>query len=158
MKSVAFLSFLLLVTSFPGHAQRNQSPPASSSDSKLITVINRANWCTVCKANGQRFEALLRPYIAQGVSVYINDLTNDTTRAVSKLELQNANVYKAVTTRPQKGIGHLLKSCGLAKDKKRTEVSGVVTFIDPTTHKQLKQLSIATPDDEMKVTIENLLK
>ena len=35
---------------------------ARLSDPKLIAVVNRANWCGVCKANGPRFGALLTPY------------------------------------------------------------------------------------------------
>ncbi len=56
-------------------------------------------------------------------------------------------------------MGKMLKSCGLAKDKKQSSLpSGIVTFIHPKTHKQIKQLSIASTDEEMKTTIETLLK
>ena len=158
-KLKSLFAILLMASSFVSNAQDNQNVPKQSENPKLIAVVNRANWCSVCKANGQRFGELLMPYAAKGVTIYFNDLTNDATKAASKLALQNANVYEAVTTRPRKGMGHLLKSCGLAKNKKvTTEASGIVTFINPKTHKQLKQLSIASSDEEMKSTIENLLK
>jgi hypothetical protein len=160
MKKVkSMLVILLMATSFMSNAQDNRSMPKQSDNPKLIAVVNRANWCAICKENGQRFAELLMPYTAQGVNVYVNDLTNDTTKAASKSELQKVNVYEAVTTTPRKGMGHLLKSCGLAKDKKlATEATGIVTFINPKTHKQLKQLSITNSDEEMKATIETLLK
>ena len=93
------------------------------------------------------------------MAVYTNDLTNPTTMAASEVELQRAGIYEAVTTIPRKGMGRMLKACGLVNDKKQlTDVSGIVTFIDPKTHRQVKQLSIASPDADMKATIDNLLK
>ena len=130
-----------MATCFAGNGQDNGSIPKQAEDSQLIAVVNRANWCTVCKENGQRFGELLMPYAARGVIIYINDLTNDTTKAVSKAALQKANIYEAVTTQPRKGMGKMLKSCGLVKDKKQSiEASGIVIFISPKTHKQLKRL------------------
>ncbi len=157
-KLKSLFSILLMASSFVSNAQDNQGIPKQSENPKLIAVVNRANWCSICKANGQRFGELLMPYAAKGVTIYFNDLTNDTTKLASKLSLQKENIYEAVTTTPRKGMGHLLKSCGLTKDKKVSiETSGIVTFINPKTHKQLKQLSIASTDEEMKSTIENLL-
>lgn len=152
MKKVKFLfAILLLATSFVANAQ--------NGNSKLIAVVNRANWCMVCKANGERFGANLMPYAAKGVTILLNDLTNDTTIAASNTALKNAGVYKAVYSVKRKGMGKMLQSCGLAKDKTSKSLpSGIVTFINPTTHKQLKQLSIAISDEEMKTTIDNLLK
>lgn len=148
-----------MATSFVNNAQDNDSMPKQSENPKLIAVVNRANWCAVCRANGERFGALIMPYTAKGVTIYMNDLTNDTTKAASKLELEKANIYEAVTTIPRKGVGKMLKSCGLTKDKKQSSLpSGIVIFINPKTHKQLKQLSIASSDEQMKTIIENLLK
>jgi hypothetical protein len=160
MNSVkSILAIVLVATSFVSNAQDNHSMSKQSENPKLLAVVNRANWCAVCRANGARFGALIMPYTAKGINIYMNDLTNDTTKATSKLELEKANIYEAVTTIPRKGIGKMLKSCGLAKDKKQSLLpSGIVTFINPKTHKQLKQLSIASSDEEMRTTIESLLK
>lgn len=158
-KTTLIFALLVMAISFASNAQDNQGLLKHPANPKLIAVVNSADWCPVCKANGPRFGALAMPYAARGVSIYVNDLTNETTKAASKSALENAGIYEAVTTIPRKGIGHLLKSCGLAKDKRKlTEVSGIATFINPETHKQLKQLSIAGSDDAMKATIESLLK
>lgn len=155
----SILAIVLVATSFVSNAQDNDSMPKQSENPKLIAVVNRANWCAVCRANGERFGALIIPYTAKGVTIYMNDLTNDTTKAASKLELEKANIYDAVTTIPRKGMGKMLKSCGLTKDKKQSSLpSGIVIFINPKTHKQLKQLSIVSSDEQMKTIIENLLK
>ena len=152
----AFLAVAGMAISLVGNAQ---DMPAQSLNPKLIAVLNRANWCNVCRANGQRFGAVLMPYAAKGVNIYINDLTNSTTKATSEAELQKANVYEAVTTVPRKGMGKVLKACGLLHDKKQlSDVSGIVTLIDPKTHRQLTQFSIARSDGEVKNTIDNLLK
>jgi hypothetical protein len=152
------LAILFMAISPVSNAQDNQSMPKQLENPTLIAVVNRANWCTICKANGERFGALIMPYTAKGINIYMNDLTNDSTKAASRFALQKANIYEAVTTLPRKGVGHLFKSCGLAKDKKlKTEASGIVIFINPKTHRQLKQLSIASSDEEMKSAIENLL-
>jgi hypothetical protein len=160
MKKVkALFTILLLASSFVSQAQNNHDMPAQSANPQLIAVVNKANWCAICKANGQRFGAVLMSYAAKGVNIYFNDLTNDSTKAASKMELQKLNVYEAVTTVPRKGMGKLLKSCGLAKDKKiKTEVSGIVTFVDPKTNKQINQESITISDEDLKTMIEKLLK
>lgn len=142
-----------LVASLFGFSQEQ-----SKQSTKLIAVVNRANWCVVCKENGQRFGELINSYTSNGIMIYLNDLTNDSTTQASKKILQEANIYDAVITVPRKGLGKMLKSCGLAKDKKQTALaSGIVIFINPATQKQLKQESIAIADIEMKQIINNLL-
>lgn len=156
MKKVKLIiTALLFANSFVSFAQL----PEHSSEPKLIAVVNRVNWCAVCKTNAERFGAVLFSYASKGVNIYINDLTDEKTKETSKQELEKANIYKAVTTTPRKGMGKALKSCGLIKDKKQTsDIAGIVTFVDPKTFKQLKQLSIAESDEEMKKNITNLLK
>ncbi|MBF2709475.1 hypothetical protein [Flavobacterium soyangense] len=148
------MATLLLATSFGSIAQTIPH----SENPKLIAVVNTAKWCGVCKANAARFSAVLMPYAAKGVNIYMNDITDETTKEASKKELEKANVYVAVSTIPRKGMGKMLKSCGLVSDKKQIQdVSGIVTFINPKTHKQVKQLSIAASDEVMTATINSLL-
>lgn len=156
MKKVQLIIAVFLVAS--GFSSYAQVLP-HSSDPKLIAVVNKANWCGVCKANAERFGAVLLPYASEGVNIYFNDLTNKATKVASQQELQKANVYETVTSIPRKGVGKMLKACGLVKDKKQTQdVAGIVTFIDAKTHKQLKQISIGESDAEIQKIINNLLK
>jgi hypothetical protein len=144
----------LLTASMLGLAQEKQTKQTV----KLIAVVNRANWCAVCKANGQRFGKVIDLYSSRGVSVYFNDLTNDTTTQGSKKLLEEEGLYDAVITIPRKGMGKMLKACRIIDDKKQTTLaSGTVTFISPVSHKQLKQESIAASDIELKNIIDNLL-
>ena len=151
MKKVKlFIATLLMASGFSSFAQTQ----VQSTNPKVIAVVNRANWCGVCKANGARFGAVLMPYAEKGVNVYMNDLTNETTKEASRQELEKANVYETVNTIPRKGMGKALRVCHLVKDKKQTQdVAGIVTFIDPVSHKQLKQISISVSDEEMNSII-----
>jgi hypothetical protein len=153
------ITILLMATGFVSNAQHSNNISTQPDSPKLIAVVNRANWCAVCRANGERFGALIMPYASKGLNIYINDLTNDATKAASKSALEKENIYDAVIAIPRKGMGKMLKSCGLAKDKKQSlQPAGIVTFINPKNHKQIKQLSIASTDEEMKSTIEKFLK
>jgi hypothetical protein len=153
-KTKMFFAFLILATSVNSYAQM----PAHTANPKLIAVVNSATWCNVCKANSERFGALLMPYSKKGVNIYMNDLSNEGTKEASKQELVKANIYNPVVSIPRKGMGKALKACRIVKDKKQSvDVSGIVTFIDPKTHKQLKQISIAASDAEMNNAINNLL-
>ena len=58
-----FIVTLLVASSFGSFAQI----PERTANPKLIAVVNRANWCGVCKANAERFTAVLIPYSANGV-------------------------------------------------------------------------------------------
>ncbi len=155
MKKVKLvIATLLIATGFGSYSQMSES----LSDQKLIAVVNRANWCGVCKANAERFSKVLLSYSSKGVSIYLNDLTNETTNAESKQALEKANVYETVNTIPRKGMGKALEACHLVKDRKqKQDVAGIVTFIDPVSHKQLKQVSIAVSDEEMNNIITKLL-
>ena len=155
MKKVkSIIAVILMASGFGSHAQTQEQ----SANPKLFAVVNRANWCGVCKANGARFGAVLMPYAEKGVKIYMNDLTNETTKEASKQELEKANVYETVNTIPRKGMGKALKACHIVKDKKQTQdVAGIVTFIDPVSHEQLKQVSISLSDEEMNTIITKLL-
>ena len=150
----AFLVFVLMASFAAASAQES-----TSTATQLIAVVNRADWCTVCRANGDRFAAVLMPYATRGVSIYINDLSNDSTTATSAAELQKQHIYQAVYAGRRKAAGRLLQSCGLVKPKTQSFIaSGLVSFIDPVTHNQLQQTSIAVTNDAMKAIIDNLLK
>jgi hypothetical protein len=51
-KLTFFLTALMFVTGFAANAQEGKT--AAGPAPKIYAVVNRANWCTVCKENGQR--------------------------------------------------------------------------------------------------------
>lgn len=129
MKKIRLIiASLLLSTGVASYAQM----PENSTDQKLIAVANKANWCGVCKANAERFTSVLLRYSAKEVTIFVNDLTDEATKATSKQALEEAHVYETVNTIPRKGMGKALRACGIVKDRKQTQdVAGIVTFIRP---------------------------
>jgi hypothetical protein len=157
-KLTTMFAIILLATNFAAHAQ-DATIQKGNPNSKIIAVVNRANWCRVCQANGQRFGELLMPYASKGVTIYMNDLTDSASTASSKASLETAGIYKAVTKVKRKGMGKMMESCGIKKTKhSKSMATGIVTFVNATNHKQIKQVSIAITDEEMKTIIDNLLK
>jgi hypothetical protein len=149
--------FLMAMSSF-SHGQETSSKRSATVETKVIAVVNRANWCGVCKANGERFCNNIAPYTAKGVAIVLNDLTDETTAAKSKNDLEKSDLYKQIYKTNRKGVGRMMQACGLVHGKNKIMASGIVTFIDAKTLKVLSETSIAIPDAEMKAVIDNLLK
>jgi hypothetical protein len=158
MKKLKMLfAIIIWTTNYAAHAQV-ATTEKDNPNPKIIAVVNRATWCRICQAHGQQFGTLLMPYTAKGVSIYMNDLSDSASIAASKETLEAAGIYKAVTKVKRKGMGKMMESCGIKKTKyNKAMATGIVTFINAKTHKQLKQVSIATSDEEMKQIIDNLL-
>jgi hypothetical protein len=159
MTKLKFLSALFLMAmSFTCYAQETNGKQSTSTEIKIIAVVNRANWCVVCKANGERFGNTIMPYATKGLAIVMNDLTNDTTIAKSKAELKQSSIYKQIYKTNRKGVGRMMQVCGIIHGKDKSMASGIVTFIDAKTLKVLSATSIAITDAEMKTIIDNLLK
>lgn len=152
------LCLFLMAMSFFSYAQETTGKQSTTVETKVIAVVNRANWCGVCKANGERFSNNIMPYITKGVAIVINDLTNETTMAKSKNNLEKSALYKQIYKTNRKGVGRMMQVCGLVHSKNKTVASGIVTFIDAKTLKVLRETSIAITDAEMKAIMDNLLK
>jgi len=147
-----------MAMSFVSYGQKTSSTQSTTAEIKVIAVVNRANWCAVCKANGERFGNNIMPYATKGLAIVMNDLTNETTIAKSKDDLKKSSVYKQIYKTNRKGVGRMMQVCGIVHGKEKTMASGIVTFIDAKTLKVLSETSIAITDVEMKTIIENLLK
>jgi hypothetical protein len=158
MVNVKLVSALFLMAmSFLSYGQETGGKQSTMAH-KVIAVVNRANWCAVCKANGERFGNNIMPYASKGLAVMSNDLTDDASIMQSKTDLKNAGLYKAIYKTNRKGVGRMMQACGIQNGKDKYMVSGIVTFIDAKTHKVLSEQSITTSDAEMKTIIDNLLK
>jgi len=151
-------ALFLMAMSFVSYGQKTSSTQSTTAEIKVIAVVNRANWCAVCKANGERFGNNIMPYATKGLAIVMNDLTNETTIAKSKDDLKKSSVYKQIYKTNRKGVGRMMQVCGIVHGKEKTMASGIVTFIDAKTLKVLSETSIAITDVEMKTIIENLLK
>lgn len=147
-----------MAVSFLSYGQQTKGNQSTAVETKIIAVVNKANWCSVCKANGERFQNNIMPYTTKGVAIVINDMTDKNTIEQSKENLKKSSLYKQIYKTNRKGVGRMLQSCGLVDGKNKSMVTGIVTFIDAKTLKVVNETSIAATDAEIKTIIDNLLK
>jgi hypothetical protein len=133
-KLTLILTALLFVTGFAANAQDGKTAAAPAP--KIYAVVNRANWCTVCKENGQRAGMVLGSYVPKGISIVMNDLTDKATISSSNMALKKEGLYAAVSGE---------------------QATGVVTFVDAATKKKIKTISIAENDEKLKADINSIL-
>lgn len=150
MKKLKLMSVIFLMVA-------NLLINAQTNHVKVIAVVNKANWCGVCKANGERLSNNIMPYTTKGLEIVINDLTDETTITKSKEELKKSSLYKQIYKANRKGVGRMMQYCGIVHGKNKNMVSGIITFIDAHTLKELTETSIAITDGEMKTIIDKLL-
>jgi hypothetical protein len=94
---------------------------------KVIAVINKADWCPVCQSNGERMMKEIIPMFEESnVQFVMNDLTNDATKANSKIKLNEAKVFGAV---------------------KKINATGLL--VDAATGKILEKISVAEPSEKL---------
>ncbi len=159
MSKLKLISALFLMAmSFMSYGQETNGTQSTTIETQVIAVVNRANWCGVCKANGERLGNNIMPYSTKGLAIVMNDLTDETTIAKSKAELKKSALYKQIYKTNRKGVGRMMQVCGIVHGKDKQVVSGIITFIDAKTFKVLSESSIAITDAEMKTIIDNLLK
>lgn len=150
-------AFYFLAVSAVSYGQNKQDTQTADVAPKVIAVVNNAQWCNVCKANGERFGNNISTYTTKGLSIVMNDLTNDSTISISKNVLKKSAVYKQIYKTKRKGVGRMMQSCGLIHGKEKSMVSGIVTFIDAKSLRVMSESSIAVSDNEMKTIIDNQL-
>ena len=102
---------------------------------KVVAVINRADWCHVCQANGARLMKDVVPaFNGSTVQFVLNDLTNDATKQSSKAKLEEIKVYDAV---------------------KKINATGVLLLVDAGTGKLIEKISVAEPTEKLLETIRH---
>ncbi len=130
MKKVKILLALLaLFLGVNGFAQANP---------KVICLVTKANWCPVCKANGERMgKEVFSSYKDGNVMVVANDLTDDATKKACKKDLDAA---------------------GITKVAENSTSTGLITLIDFKTKKVIETISVAKTTEEIKEAINKALK
>jgi hypothetical protein len=107
-------------------------------NAQVIAVINRADWCHVCKENGNKVMNEIMPAFKMGeVDFIMNDLTDEKTKKSSMMSLEKVGVYNAV---------------------KKDKMTGSIVIINKKTGKEIERISVAKPTEEIKNTINKALK
>jgi hypothetical protein len=111
---------LLVLTSFSAFAEPG---------SKVIAVVNQAEWCSVCKNNGDRAQSVfMENNQDKSVLFVVNDLTSAETKKQSNEEL---------------------KGLGLAEAMEGYPGTGMVYFFDAGTKDLITKISVASTNDEL---------
>ena len=125
IKSMLFAVIAILGSSifFSANAQSKSTTP------KVYAVINRADWCPACQANGAKVINEVMPACKNlNVKFVANDLTNEQTIARSTAELKKNKVFNAV---------------------KETKSTGMILLVDAKTKKVINQISVTKPAEEI---------
>ena len=110
----------------------------AQSAPKVIAVVNQADWCSVCKGNGQRALGAFMENNKDGeISLVVNDVTDAETKKKSAFELQKLGIIKAM---------------------KNYEATGVIYFFDAKTKKPITQITVANSDEEIAYVISKVKK
>ena len=105
---------------------------------KIIAVVNQADWCSVCKANGQRAMGAFMENNKEGtISLVVNDVTSAETKKKSAAELS---------------------SNGLSDAMKNYQATGVVYFFDAKTKKPITQVTVANSNEEIAYVMGEVKK
>jgi len=129
VKSILISAVLFLALSVSVSAQ---------ADAKVIAVVNKADWCSVCKANGDRAMAALMSNNKDMAVLFIgNNLTDENTKKKSAEEL---------------------KKYGLDKEMEKHTGTGVAYFFDAKTKKLVSEISVAEPDNKLAEALVNAKK
>lgn len=130
MKNVTLKSMLLaLVVIIGSSVFISANAQSKTAEPKVYAVINKADWCPTCQANGARVMNEVMPACKDlKVKFVANDLTNATTIAKSTAELKKSKVYNSV---------------------KETKSTGVILLVDAKTKKIIKQISVSKSSEEI---------
>jgi hypothetical protein len=106
----------------------------AQSNPKVITVVNKADWCSICQNYAGRTVATFTENNKDNFFQFIlNDITNDDTKKASKPAIVKA------------GLGNSLQDAYGA---------GVLSFYDAKTKKLFAQVTVANSTEEVAKTME----
>lgn len=108
----------------------------AQSDKKMVIVVNKADWCHVCQANGEKVMKEVIPVFENtNISFVMNDLTDKTSKKNSRASLKEMKVYQAV---------------------KMEEQTGLLLLVDPASGKTVEKISVSEPADKLIMKIRKM--
>jgi thiol:disulfide interchange protein len=104
------------------------------AQTKVIAVINKADWCPVCQQNGERaMSAFMENNKDMSIQFVANNVTNDETKSKSAVEL---------------------KKYGLDNVIKNYNGTGVVFFFNSKTKALISQISLEKDNQELALALK----
>lgn len=106
----------------------------SEESSGIITVFNHADWCHVCRKHEARaLDVLKKASMNIKMELVVNDITNEDTKEVSKVELKKLGIEAVISKKKH---------------------SGMIYFVNPVSKKIVGQISASKSNE----AIEKALK
>ena len=107
---------------------------ASAQTSKVVAIVNKADWCSICKAYaGRTVEAFTANNSDSYFQFIVNDITNEDTKKTSQ---------------------PAVKKVGLEKTVENSLASGVLSFYDAKSKKLLAQVTVANSPEEIATVMK----
>jgi hypothetical protein len=105
-----------------------------ANDAKVIAIVNKADWCSICKAYaGRTVAAFMENNTDNYFQFIVNDITNEETK-------KNSNP--------------VIKKAGLEKALESSLAAGVLSFYDVKTKALLAQVTVANTTEEIAATMK----
>lgn len=105
-----------------------------TDDTKVVAIVNKADWCSICKAYAGRTVATFTENNNDNYFQFIvNDITNEDTKKISKTAI---------------------KKVGLEKTLEGSLAAGVLSFYDVKTKTLLAQVTVANSAEEVAATMK----
>ncbi|MEO8236011.1 MAG: hypothetical protein ABI549_11400 [Flavobacterium sp.] len=109
----------------------------AQTETKVIAVVTKADWCPTCVKNGGRVSKEILPlYQEPTIKIVVNDLTNDATKASSKSALEPFGIEKVIA---------------------KSNTTGEITLINSKTKKIISKISVAKSNDQIKKAFDEAI-
>ena len=109
----------------------------AQTETKVIAVVTKADWCPTCVKNGERVTKEILPlYQEPNVKIVVNDLTNNVTKASSK---------------------NTLAPFGIEKMLAKSNTTGEITLINTNTKKIISKISVAKSNNQIKKAFDEAI-
>ncbi len=106
----------------------------SADEAKVIAIVNKADWCSICKAYAGRTVAAFTENNTDNYFQFIvNDITNEETKKASKPAIIKV---------------------GMEKTLEGSLAAGVLSFYDVKTKALLAQVTVANTPEEVAATMK----
>ena len=103
-------------------------------DAKVIAIVNKASWCSICKAHaGRTVQTFTENNKDSFFKFLVNDITNEESKKASRPEIAKAGFEKVLDGSPG---------------------AGVLSFYDAKTKKMLAQVTVANTSEELIATMQ----
>ncbi len=109
----------------------------AQDNAKVIALVTKANWCSICKKNGDRMaKEVFSTYMSGNVVIVMNDLSDDNTKKESQKMIEANQITKIAN---------------------KSTSTGIITLIDIKTGKVVSTISVSKSTEKIKKAIDEAL-